>query len=184
MIVIRQLSLMDDNDKNVKMWFRVTRLKLKNFYDCDLQRQALDQSGVTFQKTTTFQRLLTLSSCMLTTQTSFMHKYIMKVGTFRECSFCLKGTGPSIYSATLTSHSTPVVIKLSVLSDLSDICPFGPIPKALLQDQMSNRSLKSLLYNIDHKTINIAPTGKYYLSMDLSDGVEYEFSIYCNMGLS
>ena len=41
-----------------------------------------------------------------------------------------------------------VVIKLS---DLSDIFTFGPILEALLQDQMSDRNLKSLPYNIDHK---------------------------------
>ena len=76
-----------------------------------------------------------------------------------------------------------VVIKLSVLSDLSDICTFGPILKALLQDQMSDRSLESLPYNIDHKILNIAPTGKYDLSMDLSDSVECEFSIHFNIGL-
>ncbi len=46
-----------------------------------------------------------------------------------------------------------VVIKLSVLSDLSDICTFGPILKALLQDQMPDRSLKSLPYTIDHKIL-------------------------------
>ena len=71
-----------------------------------------------------------------------------------------------------------VVIKLLVLSDLSDICTFGPILKALLQDQMSDRSLKSLPYKIYHKILNIAPTGKYDLSMDLSHCVEYEFSMY------
>ncbi len=32
---------------------------------------------------------------------------------------------------------------------------------------MSDRSLKSLSYNIDHKILNIALTGKYDLSMDL-----------------
>ena len=67
-----------------------------------------------------------------------------------------------------------VVIKLSVLSDPSDTCTFGAILKALLQDRMSDRSLKSLL--------NIAQTGKYDLSIDLSDWVEYEFSIYYNIG--
>ena len=72
-----------------------------------------------------------------------------------------------------------MVIKLS---DLSDICTFGPILKALLQDQMSDRSLKSPLYNIDHNILNKAPTGKYDLCMDLSDCVEYEFSIYYNIG--
>ena len=75
-----------------------------------------------------------------------------------------------------------VVIKLSVPSDLSDICNFGPILKVLLQDQMSDRSLKSLLHNIDQKIHNIALTEKYDLSMDLSDCVEYEFSIYYNIG--
>ncbi len=72
-----------------------------------------------------------------------------------------------------------MVIKLS---DLSDICTFGPILKALVQDQMSDRSLKSLSYNIDHKILNIAPTGQYDLSMDMPDCVEYEFSIYYNIG--
>ena len=73
-----------------------------------------------------------------------------------------------------------MVIKLS---DLSDICTFGAILKALLQDrQMSDRSLKSLPYIIDHKILNIAPTGKYDLSVDLSDCVEYDFSIYYNIG--
>ncbi len=76
-----------------------------------------------------------------------------------------------------------VVIKLSVLSDLSDICTFGPILKALLQEQMSDRSLKNLLYNIDHKILNIPPTEKYDLSLDLSDCEEYEFSIYYNIGI-
>ncbi len=74
-----------------------------------------------------------------------------------------------------------MVIKSSVLSDLSDIYPFGPTLKALLQDQMSDRSLESLPYNIDHNILNIAPTGKYDLSIDLSDCVGYEFSIYYNM---
>ncbi len=73
------------------------------------------------------------------------------------------------------NYRNAVVIKLSVLSDLSDICTFGPIPKALMQDQMSDKSLKSLPYNIDHKILNIALTGKYDLSMDLSDCIEYEF---------
>ena len=81
-----------------------------------------------------------------------------------------------------TTCIRPVVIKLSVLSDLSDICTFGPILKALLQDQMSDRSLKSLHYNIDHKILNTAPTGSYDLSIDLSDCVKYEFSIYYNIG--
>ena len=82
----------------------------------------------------------------------------------------------------LNIHSAckSVVIKLWVLSDLSDICIFGPILKALLRDQMSDGSRKSLPYNIDHKILNMAPTGKYDLSMDFSDCdcVEYEFSIY------
>ena len=47
---------------------------------------------------------------------------------------------------------------------------------------MSNRSLKSLPYNIDHKILNIAARTKYDLSMDFSDCVEYEFLIYYNMG--
>ncbi len=76
-----------------------------------------------------------------------------------------------------------VVIKLSVLSDLSDICIFCPILEALLQVQMSDRSLKNLPYNnTGHKILNIAPTGKYDLSMDLSDCVDCEFPIYYNIG--
>ncbi len=74
-----------------------------------------------------------------------------------------------------------VVIELSVLLELSDICTFGPILVALLQDQVPDRSLKSLTYKIDHNILNIAPTGKYDLSMDLSDCVEYEFLIYYNI---
>ncbi len=74
-----------------------------------------------------------------------------------------------------------MVIKLSVLSDLLDICTFGPILKALLQDQMSDRSLKTFPYNIDHKILNIAPTGRYDLSMDLSECVEYRFAIFYNI---
>ena len=72
-----------------------------------------------------------------------------------------------------------MVIKLS---DLSDICTFGPILEALLQVQMSDRSLKNLPCNIGHKILIIAPPGKYDLSMDLSDCVEYEFPIYYNKG--
>ena len=52
---------------------------------------------------------------------------------------------------------------------MDGICTFGPTLKALLQDKMSHRSQESLPYNIDHKLLNKAPTGKYDLSMDLSD---------------
>ncbi len=70
---------------------------------------------------------------------------------------------------------------MSVLSDVSDICTFGMILKALLQDQMSD-SLKSIPYNIDHKILNIAPTEKYDISMYLSDCIDYAFSIYYSIG--
>ncbi len=48
----------------------------------------------------------------------------------------------------------PVVIKLSVLSELSDIYTFGPTLGVYLQDQMSDRRLERLYYVFGHNCVD------------------------------
>ncbi len=70
-----------------------------------------------------------------------------------------------------------MVIKLSVLSDLSDIYTFRPTLGVYLQDQLSNRRLERLRYVFGHKYRIVHPTKKYDPSMDLSGLVECGFSM-------
>ncbi len=82
------------------------------------------------------------------------------------------GPLPLIINAT-----TSVVIKLSVLSDLSDIYTFGPTLGVHLEDQMSDRKLERQYYVFGHNYLIIHPTKSYDLSMDSLGPVECGFSM-------